>query len=121
MSRHSTDTSTRRVLGSPAGPGLLTLALLAFAQLIISVDYNIVYVALPEIARSTGASQTQLQWIVAAYALGLTPLVLLGAGIFFLLVALSYAEGTAAMIVPGVVIAWFLLAEVRRRVPTPAA
>jgi basic amino acid/polyamine antiporter, APA family len=35
--------------------------------------------------------------IVAAYALGLTPLVLLGAGIFFLLVSLSYAEGTAAI------------------------
>jgi basic amino acid/polyamine antiporter, APA family len=35
--------------------------------------------------------------IVAAYALGLTPLVLLGAGIFFLLVSLSYAEGTAAL------------------------
>jgi APA family basic amino acid/polyamine antiporter len=35
--------------------------------------------------------------IVAAYALGLTPVVLLGAGVFFLLVALSYAEGTAAI------------------------
>lgn len=35
--------------------------------------------------------------IVAAYALGLTPLVLLGAGLFFLLVSLSYAEGTAAI------------------------
>ncbi len=35
--------------------------------------------------------------IVAAYALGLTPYVLLGAGAFFLLVALSYAEGTAAI------------------------
>ena len=35
--------------------------------------------------------------IVAAYALGLTPLVLLGAGIYFLLVSLSYAEGTAAI------------------------
>jgi basic amino acid/polyamine antiporter, APA family len=35
--------------------------------------------------------------IVAAYALGLTPLVLLGAGGFFLLVSLSYAEGTAAI------------------------
>jgi basic amino acid/polyamine antiporter, APA family len=35
--------------------------------------------------------------IVAAYALGLTPLVLLGAGIFFLIVSLSYAEGTAAI------------------------
>ena len=35
--------------------------------------------------------------IVAVYALGYTPLVLLGAGAFFLLVSLSYAEGTAAI------------------------
>ena len=35
--------------------------------------------------------------IVAAYALGFTPLVLLVTGIVFLLVALSYAEGTAAI------------------------
>ena len=35
--------------------------------------------------------------IVAAHALGFTPVVLLGAGIFFLIVSLSYAEGTAAM------------------------
>ena len=35
--------------------------------------------------------------IVAAHALGLTPIVLLGAGIFFLIVSLSYAEGTAAL------------------------
>ena len=35
--------------------------------------------------------------IVAAYALGFTPYVLLAAGAFFLLVALSYAEGTAAI------------------------
>ena len=33
-------------------------------------------VALPEIARSTGASQTQLQWIVAAYALAFAALLL---------------------------------------------
>ena len=35
--------------------------------------------------------------IVAFYALGFTPWVLLAAGIVFLLVALSYAEGTAAI------------------------
>jgi APA family basic amino acid/polyamine antiporter len=35
--------------------------------------------------------------IVAAYALGFTPLVLLFGGVFFLLVSLSYAEGTAAI------------------------
>src|SRR5215470_6833671 len=35
--------------------------------------------------------------VVAAYALGFTPLVLLVAGLLFLLVSLSYAEGTAAL------------------------
>jgi APA family basic amino acid/polyamine antiporter len=35
--------------------------------------------------------------IVAAYALGLTPYVLLGGGLLFFVVALSYAEGTAAI------------------------
>ena len=35
--------------------------------------------------------------IVALYALGLTPWVLLGVGLLFMIVALSYAEGTAAI------------------------
>jgi APA family basic amino acid/polyamine antiporter len=35
--------------------------------------------------------------VVAAYALGFTPLVLLVAGVLFLVVALSYAEGTAML------------------------
>src|SRR5436189_5153597 len=35
--------------------------------------------------------------IVALYALGLTPWVLLAVGALFLLVALSYAEGTSAI------------------------
>src|SRR5216117_2285253 len=35
--------------------------------------------------------------IIAVHALGFTPLVLLGAGLLFLLVSLSYAEGTAAL------------------------
>jgi basic amino acid/polyamine antiporter, APA family len=35
--------------------------------------------------------------VVALYALGLTPWVLLGVGLVFMLVALSYAEGTAAL------------------------
>jgi APA family basic amino acid/polyamine antiporter len=39
--------------------------------------------------------------VVALYALGLTPWVLLLAGVVFLLVALSYAEGTAALPEPG--------------------
>jgi APA family basic amino acid/polyamine antiporter len=39
--------------------------------------------------------------IVALYALGLTPWVLLVAGLVFLVVAVSYAEGTAAIPEPG--------------------
>jgi basic amino acid/polyamine antiporter, APA family len=35
--------------------------------------------------------------IIALYALGLTPLVLLGVGLLFFLVAMSYAEGTSAI------------------------
>jgi len=35
--------------------------------------------------------------IIAFYALGFTPAVLLGVGVLFLLVAMSYAEGTAAI------------------------
>ena len=35
--------------------------------------------------------------IVAAQALGLTPVVLLATGLLFLVVSLSYAEGTAAI------------------------
>ena len=43
---------------------VMCLALMMVVGAVASLN-----VALPEIARSTGASQTQLQWIVAAYAL----------------------------------------------------
>ncbi|MGC9542846.1 MFS transporter [Streptomyces sp. UG1] len=58
-------------------PGLL-LALLAFAQLIISIDYNIVYVALPEIGDGLGFSAQSLQWVVSAYAVAFGGFLLLG-------------------------------------------
>ncbi|MER9130033.1 MFS transporter [Mesorhizobium sp. M0601] len=44
-----------------------TLALLAFAQLIISLDLNIVFVALPKIGTGLGFSGQTLQWVVSAY------------------------------------------------------
>ena len=56
----------------------LTLALLAFAQLIISVDYNIVYVALPEIGKGVGFSTQTLQWVISAYAVAFGGFLLLG-------------------------------------------
>ncbi|ALG15417.1 MFS transporter [Kibdelosporangium phytohabitans] len=54
------------------------LALLAFAQLIISLDYNIVYVALPEIGSTLGFSAQTLQWVVSAYAVAFGGFLLLG-------------------------------------------
>lgn len=64
----------------PARPRRLgaLLALLAFAQLIISIDYNIVYVALPEIGRELGFSGHTLQWVISAYAVAFGGFVLLG-------------------------------------------
>lgn len=56
----------------------LLIGLLAFAQLIISIDYNIVYVALPEIDRVFDFSDQTLQWVVSAYALSFGGLLLLG-------------------------------------------
>ncbi|WP_340611156.1 MFS transporter [Xenorhabdus bharatensis] len=58
MSKHQGDHQYR--LG-------LSLALLAFAQLIISLDINIVFVALPEIGKGLGFSGQTLQWVVSAY------------------------------------------------------
>lgn len=54
------------------------LALLAFAQLIISLDYNIVYVALPDIGRELGFGAQSLQWVVSAYAVAFGGALLLG-------------------------------------------
>ena len=56
----------------------LRLWLLAFAQFIIAVDYNIVYVALPDIGKSLGFSAGSLQWVVSAYAVGFGGLLLFG-------------------------------------------
>lgn len=46
------------------GPALV---LLAFAQLIYSLDINIVFVALPDIGTGLHFSGQTLQWVVSAY------------------------------------------------------
>lgn len=58
-------------------PALL-LALLAFAQLIIALDYNIVFVALPVIGEGLHFSESALQWVVSAYAVAFGGFLLLG-------------------------------------------
>ena len=55
-----------------------SLALLAFAQLIISLDINIVFVALPEISTGLGFSEQTLQWVVSAYTVFCGGFLLLG-------------------------------------------
>ncbi|MFF3727596.1 MFS transporter [Streptomyces erythrochromogenes] len=54
------------------------MALIAFCMLIFSIDYNIVYVALPEIGREVGFSAQSLQWVVSAYSVGLGGALLFG-------------------------------------------
>lgn len=60
-----------------ARPGWV-LSLLAFAQLIISLDFTIVYVALPEIGLELGFTDQTLQWVVSAYAVTFGGFLLLG-------------------------------------------
>ncbi|MGV9928324.1 MFS transporter, partial [Nocardia rhamnosiphila] len=55
-----------------------TLALLAFSSLITSLDFTIIYVALPDIARDVGFSGHSTQWVVSAYAIFFGGLLLLG-------------------------------------------
>lgn len=64
-------TSSRRRLGLP-------LLVLAAAQLVISLDYSIVYVALPSIGSGLGFSGQHLQWVVSAYVVATGGFLLLG-------------------------------------------
>jgi MFS family permease len=58
--------------------GVLALVLLACGQLILSVDYSVVYVALPSIERALHFSEQSVQWVVSAYALTFGGFLLLG-------------------------------------------
>ncbi|WP_036746238.1 MFS transporter [Paenibacillus sp. UNC451MF] len=55
-----------------------SLAILAFAQLIYSIDINIVFVALPELGKDLGFSEQSLQWVVSAYTIFCGGFLLLG-------------------------------------------
>ncbi|GAA2310456.1 MFS transporter [Actinomadura luteofluorescens] len=58
-------------------PGL-SLALLAFSSLITSLDFTIVYVALPELVRDVGFTEGSAQWVISAYAVFFGGFLLLG-------------------------------------------
>jgi len=44
------------------------LAVLAVAQFIIALDYSIIYVALPSVARDLALDPAVAQWVISAYA-----------------------------------------------------
>lgn len=81
--------TTRASFGAETGPDsgravgrrrrqTATLALLAFAMLIVSLDQYIVVVALPEIGRDLGYSAHTLQSVISAYAVASAGFLLLG-------------------------------------------
>ncbi|MGW0333696.1 MFS transporter [Streptomyces sp. NPDC003011] len=90
-------------LKSPSAPPRqrlgLPLLVLATAQLVIALDFNIVYVALPTIGSELGFSGQDLQWVVSAYVVATGGLLLLGGRAtdllgrrrIFVLAALLYA------------------------------
>jgi MFS family permease len=57
---------------------VLPLVLLGLGSMITALDFTIVYVALPQIARDVGFSPSALQWVVSAYAVPLGGFLLLG-------------------------------------------
>lgn len=56
----------------------LPLMVIALAQLIVGLDYNIVFVALPEIGTHVGFTEQSLQWVISAYAVFFGGVLLLG-------------------------------------------
>jgi MFS family permease len=80
-----------------------TLAVLSVTLLLISLDTTILNVALPSIVRGLGASSSQLQWIVDAYAVVFAGLLLsvgalgdrVGRKWIFLVGLLVFAGGSA--------------------------
>ncbi|WP_440964290.1 MFS transporter [Massilia sp. GER05] len=71
-------TDTTSSTSAPRGRHLAALALLAFSHLIISLDYTIVFVALPSIRTALGFTPQTLQWVVSAYIVPYGGLLLLG-------------------------------------------
>jgi MFS family permease len=54
------------------------LIVLAVSQFLVAVDFDIVFVALPQIGRGLGFGPADLQWVVSAYTVALGGFLLLG-------------------------------------------
>lgn len=90
-----------------AGPRLLTA--LAGAQLLVALDFSIIYVALPDIGASLHFSAVAVQWIVSAYAIFFAGFLVLGgqladvfgAGRMFLAAQLLFAASSVGAALSG--------------------
>jgi EmrB/QacA subfamily drug resistance transporter len=56
----------------------LALLLLAVSQLILALDYTIIFVAMPSLAADLGFTASHLQWVVSAYSLAYGGFLLIG-------------------------------------------
>ncbi|MGW0882537.1 MFS transporter [Streptomyces sp. NPDC002671] len=82
---------------------------MAGAQLLVALDFSIIYVALPDIGRSLHFSAVALQWIVSAYAIFFAGFLLLGgqltdvvgAGRVFLTAQLLFAASSVGAALSG--------------------
>ncbi|WP_329080218.1 MULTISPECIES: MFS transporter [unclassified Streptosporangium] len=72
-----TGSSPGAQVSNPQSKGLM-LALIAATQFTVAADYNIVYVALPDMGRALGFTAQSLQWVVSSYAIALGGFLLLG-------------------------------------------
>jgi MFS family permease len=64
---------TARISSSPAA-----LAVLAVAQFVIALDYSIIYVALPSVARGLSLDPAAAQWVISSYAVGFAGFLMVG-------------------------------------------
>ncbi|WP_201007548.1 MFS transporter [Paenibacillus glycanilyticus] len=58
--------------------GLAALLVLAVSQLIMALDYTIIFVAMPSLGMELGFSANHLQWVVSAYSLAFGGFLLIG-------------------------------------------
>lgn len=56
----------------------LALFILAISQLVLALDYTIIFVAMPSLGNDLGFSANHLQWVVSAYSLAFGGFLLIG-------------------------------------------
>ncbi|WP_237690562.1 hypothetical protein [Paenibacillus caui] len=58
----------------------LALIILAVSQLMLALDYTIIFVGLPSLGTDLGFTASHLQWVVSAYSLAFGGFLLLEGG-----------------------------------------